>query len=259
MDIFNALLLPVLGTALGAASVFFMRGAMNKKTERMLMGFSAGIMVAASVWSLILPALARSESMGKMSFFPAASGFLAGIFAMLFLDKMIPHFSFGTEKREGPKIKLKNNSMMILAVVIHNFPEGMAVGAVIAAAVAEGTCGAMGAALALSLGVAVQNFPEGAIISMPLAASGIGKRKAFLLGAASGAVEPVGAMLTLAASRFMVPSLPYLLGFAAGAMLYVVVEELVPEMNGVDQTDDSGTVMFSLGFVIMMILDVTLG
>lgn len=259
MDIFNALLLPVFGTALGAASVFVMHGKMNKKTERILMGFASGIMVAASVWSLILPSIERSEHMGKMAFFPAAVGFLGGIFAMLFLDKLIPHFSFGTEKREGPKSRLKKNSMMILAVVIHNFPEGMAVGAVVAAAVAEGTKGAMGAAIALSLGVAVQNIPEGAIVSLPIAASGKNKRKAFFLGAASGLVEPVGAGMTLIASRFMVPSLPYLLGFAAGAMLYVVVEELVPEMNGVDQTDDSGTVMFSLGFVIMMILDVMLG
>ena len=258
MDIVNIVFLPVLGTALGSAAVFFMRGTMNKKLERILMGFAAGVMVAASVWSLLIPAIERSEHLGRLSFFPAAAGFVIGIFMMLMIDKIIPHLNFGTEKREGIKSKLKKNSMLVLAIVIHNFPEGMAVGAVLAA-VLSGAGVTVSAALALSMGIAIQNFPEGAIISLPLAASGVGKTRSCIMGVLSGLVEPLGAVLTVAASRQMVPSLPYLLAFAAGAMLYVVVEELVPEMNGIDQTDDWGTVMFSLGFVLMMILDVMLG
>lgn len=258
MEIFNVIIMPVLGTAIGAAAVFFMKGQMNKKLQKMLMGFASGVMVAASVWSLLLPAIDRSARMGRMAFFPAAAGFLLGVFLLLLTDKIIPHLNFGTNKREGLKSSLKQSSMLVLAVVIHNFPEGMAVGAALAA-VLNNAGVSISAAFALSLGIAIQNFPEGAIISMPLAASGMKKGRAFFGGVASGLVEPVGALLTVIASRFMVPSLPYLLAFAAGAMIYVVVEELIPEMNGADQTDDSGTVMFALGFTLMMMLDVMLG
>lgn len=258
MNMLKILLLPVIGTMAGSAAVFFMRGTLNKRLERMLMGFAAGVMVAASVWSLLIPSIERSKHLGRLEFMPAALGFTVGIFVMLATDKIIPHLNIGTGKREGMKSKIKKNAMLVLAIVIHNFPEGMAIGAV-AAAFIHSSGVSLSAAIALSLGIAIQNFPEGAIVSMPLAAGGMGKIKAFLCGTASGLVEPLGALITIAASGLMVPSLPYLLSFAAGAMLYVVVEELVPEMNGADQTDDLGTVMFSLGFVLMMVLDVMLG
>ncbi len=257
-DVLFVLFVPVLGTVLGCASVFLLKRGLKKRTERMLMGFAAGVMVAASVWSLLLPSIERSSRLGRFSFMPAALGFTVGIFIMLATDKIIPHLNFTTQKKEGAKSTLRKNQMMVTAVIIHNFPEGMAIGAALAAMSCDSLM-SVSAAMALSFGIAVQNFPEGAIVSMPLAASGMNKMKAFLLGVASGIVEPVGALLTAVASGFMVASLPYLLSFAAGAMLYVVVEELVPEMNGADQTDDTGTVMFAMGFVLMMALDVMLG
>lgn len=257
-DVLFVLLCPVLGTVLGCAAVFFLKRGIKKHTERILMGFAAGVMVAASVWSLLLPSIERSCHLGRLSFMPAALGFTLGIFIMLAADKIIPHLNFTTQKKEGAKSTLHKNQMMVTAVIIHNFPEGMAIGAALAA-MRYGSLMSASAAMALSFGIAVQNFPEGAIVSMPLAASGMNKVKAFFLGVASAVVEPLGALLTVAASGFMVASLPYLLSFAAGAMLYVVVEELIPEMNGADQTDDAGTVMFAMGFVIMMALDVMLG
>ncbi len=257
-DILNIIFLPVIGTAFGSAAVFFLRGEMNVKLQRMMKGFAAGIMVAASVWSLLLPAIERSEHLGRFSFFPAAAGFISGIFALLFFDKLIPHLNLGSGTREGIRINLKRSSMLILAVVIHNFPEGMAVGAALFAAT-KNVGVSMSAAFALSLGIAIQNFPEGAIISMPLATEGMNRKRAFMRGVYSGLVEPIGAMLTLLASNFMVAALPYLLAFAAGAMLYVVVEELIPDLKDLDSCSDIGTVMFSMGFVLMMTLDVMLG
>lgn len=257
-DIFNIIFLPVIGTALGSSAVFFLRGEMNVKMQKMMKGFASGIMVAASVWSLLLPSIERSEHLGRFSFFPAALGFMTGIFALLLADKLIPHLNIGSGIREGIKSKLKRSSMLVLAVVIHNFPEGMAVGAALFAAT-KNIGVSLSAAFALSLGIAVQNFPEGAIISMPLASEGMNKKKAFMRGVYSGLVEPIGAIFTLLASNFMVAALPYLLAFAAGAMLYVVVEELIPDIRDMDSSSDIGTVMFSMGFVLMMTLDVMLG
>lgn len=226
--------------------------------QRILTGFAAGVMVAASVWSLLIPSIEQSEHMGKWSFFPAAVGFWLGILFLLLLDHVIPHLHQGSEKAEGPKTKLQRTTMLVLAVTLHNIPEGMAVGVVYAGYLSGNTkISAMGA-LALSIGIAIQNFPEGAIISMPLKAEGVGKGKAFLYGVMSGIVEPIGAAITILAAAWIVPALPYLLSFAAGAMLYVVVEELIPEMSVGDHSN-VGTVFFAVGFSVMMILDVALG
>ncbi len=252
------ILIPFLGTALGAACVLFMKGRMNPMLQRALTGFAAGVMVAASIWSLLIPAMEHSEYMGKLSFVPAAAGFWLGILFLLLLDCTIPHLHMNSDRAEGRESRLKKTTKLVLAVTLHNLPEGMAVGAVYAGWV-SGDAGipAMGA-LALSLGIAIQNFPEGAIISMPLRAEGIGRKKSFFYGALSGAVEPVGAALTVLAAGFVVPFLPYLLGFAAGAMVYVVVEELIPEMSE-GKHSNVGTVLFAAGFTVMMALDVALG
>ena len=251
-------LIPFLGTAFGSACVFFMKKELGDKTQRVLTGFAAGVMVAASIWSLLIPAMEYSEAMGTWSFIPAVSGFWLGILFLLVLDRTVPHLHMNSSKAEGPKSNLQKTTMLVLAVTLHNLPEGMAVGVVYAGWI-SGNAGitAMGA-LALSLGIAIQNFPEGAIISMPLRAEGVGKGKALLYGVLSGVVEPVGAAFTILAAGFAVPLLPYLLSFAAGAMIYVVVEELIPEMSEGNHSN-LGTVLFAAGFTVMMALDVALG
>ena len=252
------ILIPFLGTSLGAACVFFMRQKLNPLVQRSLTGFAAGVMVAASVWSLLLPALDLSQHMGSWSFVPALVGFLAGIGFLLLLDHLIPHLHMGSEKAEGPHIQLKKTTMLVLAVTLHNIPEGMAVGIVYAAfSSGQSEITALGA-LALSLGIAIQNFPEGAIISMPLKATGLSRGKSFYYGVVSGIVEPVAALITILSSGLILPILPYLLSFAAGAMIYVVVEELIPEMSEGEHSN-MGTICFALGFALMMVLDVALG
>mgnify|MGYP002524268242 FL=1 len=252
------ILIPFLGTTLGSACVFFMKKSLGDKVQRALAGFAAGVMVAASVWSLLIPSIEQSEAMGKLSFLPAFAGFWGGILFLLALDHLIPHLHVGSEQAEGPKSKLGRTTMMVFAVTLHNIPEGMAVGVMYAGYLAGSTQITAASALALSIGIAIQNFPEGAIISMPLRAEGEKKGKAFLGGVLSGVVEPIGAALTIIAARFIVPALPYLLSFAAGAMIYVVVEELIPEMSQ-GKHSNIGTVFFAVGFSVMMVLDVALG
>lgn len=257
-EVIRGILIPFFGTMSGSACVLFMRKRMDRMLQRVLTGFAAGVMVAASIWSLLIPAMEEAQFMGQWAFVPAVTGFWAGILFLLFLDRMIPHLHMNSKKAEGPESSLKKTTMLVLAVTLHNLPEGMAVGAVYAGWI-SGDAGitAMGA-LALSLGIAIQNFPEGAIISMPLRAEGVSKRKAFLYGTLSGIVEPVGAVLTIIAAGFIVPFLPYLLSFAAGAMIYVVVEELIPEMSEGEHSN-VGTLLFAAGFTVMMALDVALG
>ena len=258
METFLGILIPFLGTTLGSACVFFMKKSLSDLVRRSLAGFAAGVMVAASIWSLLIPAIEQSEDMGKLSFLPAFIGFWSGVLFLLLLDRLIPHLHVGSEQAEGPKSKLGRTTMMVLAVTLHNIPEGMAVGVVYAGFLAGNTQITAASALALSLGIAIQNFPEGAIISMPLRAEGVRKSRAFLGGMLSGVVEPIGAVLTLLAAQFVIPALPYLLSFAAGAMLYVVVEELIPEMSQ-GRHSNLGTVFFAVGFSVMMVLDVALG
>ena len=258
METFFGILIPFLGTTLGSACVFFMKKSLSDLVRRSLAGFAAGVMVAASIWSLLIPAIEQSESMGKLSFLPAFIGFWVGVLFLLLLDHLIPHLHIGSDKAEGPKSKLGRTTMMVLAVTLHNIPEGMAVGVVYAGFLSANTQITAASALALSLGIAIQNFPEGAIISMPLRAEGESKGKAFLGGVLSGVVEPIGAVLTLLAAQLVIPVLPYLLSFAAGAMLYVVVEELIPEMSQ-GRHSNLGTVFFAVGFSVMMVLDVALG
>ena len=258
METFLGILIPFLGTTLGSACVFFMKKSLSDLVRRSLAGFAAGVMVAASIWSLLIPAIEQSESMGKLSFLPAFIGFWGGVLFLLLLDRLIPHLHVGSEQSEGPKSKLGRTTMMVLAVTLHNIPEGMAVGVVYAGFLSGNTQITAASALALSLGIAIQNFPEGAIISMPLRAEGEKKSKAFLGGVLSGVVEPIGAVLTIVAAQFIIPALPYLLSFAAGAMLYVVVEELIPEMSQ-GRHSNLGTVFFAIGFNVMMVLDVALG
>lgn len=258
MQLAVGLLLPFLGTTLGAACVFFMKGQMKPLVQKMLLGFASGVMVAASVWSLLIPAMDMSEEMGKYAFIPAAAGFLLGILFLLGMDRAVPHLHMGAECAEGPKCSLKKTTMLVLAVTLHNIPEGMAVGVVFAGMLSQNTEITVAGAFALSVGIAIQNFPEGAIISMPLKSEGTGKGKAFLYGMLSGAVEPVAAVIIILLAGFITPVLPYLLSFAAGAMLYVVVEELIPEASEGEHSN-IGTIGFAAGFVLMMILDVALG
>ena len=258
METFIGIMIPFLGTALGSACVFFMKKSLGDLVQRSLAGFAAGVMVAASIWSLLIPAIEQSEDMGKLSFLPAFIGFWSGVLFLLLLDRLISHLHVGSEQAEGPKSKLGRTTMMVLAVTLHNIPEGMAVGVVYAGFLAGNTQITAASALVLSLGIAIQNFPEGAIISMPLRAEGEGKGRAFLGGVLSGIVEPIGAVLTLLAAQLVIPALPYLLSFAAGAMLYVVVEELIPEMSQ-GRHSNLGTVFFAVGFSVMMVLDVALG
>ena len=258
MKTFLGIMIPFLGTTLGAACVFFMKKSLGDLVQRSLAGFAAGVMVAASIWSLLIPAIEQSESMGKLSFLPAFIGFWVGVLFLLLLDHLIPHLHVGSEQAEGPKSKLGRTTMMMRAGTLHNIPEGMAVGVVYAGFLSGNTQITAASALVLSLGIAIQNFPEGAIISMPLRAEGKRKGRAFLGGVLSGVVEPIGAVLTLLAAQFVIPALPYLLSFAAGAMLYVVVEELIPEMSQ-GRHSNLGTVFFAVGFSVMMVLDVALG
>ena len=258
METFFGILIPFLGTSLGAACVFFMKKTLGDAVQRSLTGFAAGVMVAASVWSLLIPAISQSAAMGKLAFLPAAVGFWIGVLFLLALDHIIPHLHSKSGQTEGPKSKLQRTTMMVLAVTLHNIPEGMAVGVVYAGYLSGCAQITAAGALALSLGIAIQNFPEGAIISMPLRAEGMKKSKAFLNGVLSGVVEPIGAVLTILAARLIVSVLPYLLSFAAGAMLYVVVEELIPEMSQGEHSN-IGTIFFAVGFSVMMVLDVALG
>ena len=258
MTTFYGILIPFLGTSFGAACVFFMRQALNKQIQRALTGFAAGVMVAASIWSLLIPAIEQSARLRTLAFLPAAAGFWLGILFLLLLDRLIPHLHLGSDQAEGPKSQLQRTTMMILAVTLHNIPEGMAVGVVYAGYLSGASQITAAGALALSLGIAIQNFPEGAIISMPLRAEGMKKGRAFLGGVLSGVVEPIGAVLTVLAAGLVVPALPYLLSFAAGATLYVVVEELIPEMSE-GKHSNIGTVFFAIGFSLMMVLDVSLG
>lgn len=251
------IMIPFIGTSLGAGMVFFLKNQISENVQKILTGFAAGVMVAASFWSLLQPALESSEGLGKLSFAPAAVGFLVGIGFLLLLDEVTPHMHMDNQD-EGPKNNLKRTTKLILAVTLHNIPEGMAVGVVYAGWLAGGTGVSQAAALALALGIAIQNFPEGAIVSMPLRAEGMPKGRTFLYGVLSGAVEPIASLITILAASAVVPVLPYFLAFAAGAMMYVVVEELIPEMSE-GKHSNWGTVAFAVGFVLMMILDVALG
>lgn len=255
--IFWSLLTPFFGTALGAACVFFLKKGLGDRVQRGLTGFASGVMVAASIWSLLIPAMEQPAGVGGWAFLPAVTGFWAGILFLLGLDHLIPHLHQRSQQAEGPRTQLQRSTMMVLAVTLHNIPEGMAVGVVYAGLLSGEGQITMMAALALSLGIAIQNFPEGAIISMPLRSEGMGKAKAFAGGVLSGVVEPVGALLTILAAGLVVPALLYLLSFAAGAMLYVVVEELIPEMSQGEHSN-VGTLAFALGFTLMMALDVAL-
>lgn len=257
-NVFYGILIPFLGTSLGSMCVLFMKKELNTKVQRALTGFAAGVMVAASIWSLLIPAMQQSASMGKLSFLPAAAGFWIGTLFLLLLDHAVPHLHMNADQPEGPHSHLAKTAMMVLAVTIHNIPEGMAVGIVYAGYVSGTSKISAGAAMALSLGIAIQNFPEGAIISMPLHAQGKSKGRACIDGILSGAVEPAGAVLMLAAATVFIPVMPYLLSFAAGAMMYVVVEELIPEMSS-GKHSDIGVMMFAFGFTLMMALDVALG
>ncbi|MDD5940754.1 MAG: ZIP family metal transporter [Lachnospiraceae bacterium] len=254
----QGILIPFLGTSLGAACVYFMKNKLSAMVERALTGFAAGVMTAASIWSLLIPAMIQSAGMGRLAFLPAVIGFWIGTLFLLLIDHATPHLHQFSEKAEGPSSHFSRTTMMLLAVTIHNIPEGMAVG-VVFAGLLSGTSGiSAGAAMALSLGIAIQNFPEGAIISMPLHAEGMKKNKAFIGGVLSGAVEPVGAALMILFSELFIPAMPYLLSFAAGAMIYVVVEELIPEMSAGEHSD-IGVLMYAFGFTVMMALDVALG
>ena len=258
MDVWQGILIPFLGTSLGAACVFFMGRRLDRTLQRALTGFAAGVMTAASVWSLLLPAMEQSAPMGRLAFVPAVGGFWIGVLFLLLLDRITPHLHMNSEKAEGPPSRLSRTSMLVLAVVLHNIPEGMAVGVVYAGWLSGSEGITLAGALILSVGIAIQNFPEGAIISMPLRAEGMGRGRSFLCGVLSGVVEPAGAVLTILAARVMVPVLPWFLGFAAGAMIYVVVEELIPEMSEGEHSD-VGTLLFAAGFTVMMALDVALG
>ena len=258
MEAVYGVLIPFLGTSLGAACVFFLKKSLGDLVQRALTGFAAGVMVAASIWSLLIPAIARSAERGRWAFAPAAVGFWVGVLFLLGLDHAIPHLHRNAQQTEGPKSQLRRTTMMVLAVTLHNIPEGMAVGVVYAGYLAGDAQITAAGALALSLGIAIQNFPEGAIISLPLRAEGMGQTKAFAGGVLSGVVEPVGAVVTILAAQAILPALPYLLSFAAGAMLYVVVEELIPEMSQ-GRHSNVGTLCFALGFSVMMALDVALG
>lgn len=259
MDIILAVIIPFLGTTLGAACVFFLKGEIGEKLQKVLSGFAAGVMVAASVWSLLIPAMNMCEDMGKLSFVPALIGFLLGMFFLLLMDSIVPHLHVGSDEPEGKKgSKLKRTTMLMFAVTIHNFPEGAACGAILAGVLTGEADVTMAGAIALSLGIAIQNIPEGAIISLPLRSEGYSRFKAFGHGALSGIVEPIGAILAIMLASLVTPILPYMLAFAAGAMIYVVVEELIPETSQGDHSN-LGTIAFAIGFALMMVLDVALG
>ena len=258
MEVVYGLLIPFAGTALGSAMVIFLKNNIKQSVEKLLLGFASGVMIAASIWSLLIPAIEMSEQQGKIGWIAPAIGFLLGMLFLLVLDSVIPHMHLDKEKPEGVKSKLKKTTMLVLAVTLHNIPEGMAVGVTFAGAILGNAGITITGAFALAIGIAIQNFPEGAIISMPLKSQGVPKGKAFLYGALSGIVEPIGAIITICLTNLVVPILPYLLSFAAGAMIYVVVEELIPESQ-MGEHSNIGTIGVAIGFVIMMILDVALG
>ena len=259
METFLGILIPFLGTMLGAACVFFMKKSLGDLVQRSLAGFAAGVMVAASIWSLLIPAIEQSEGMGRLSFLPTLIGFWVGVLFLLMLDRLIPHLHVGSDQTEGPKSKLGRTTMMVLAVTLHNIPEGMAVGLSFALAAQEMGAGAgITAAMALAVGIGIQNFPEGAAISLPLRQEGEPAWKAFLMGSLSGLVEPIFGILVVLAAGGIEPVMPWLLSFAAGAMMYVVVEELIPEAH-LGEHSNIGTLGVMAGFLIMMILDVALG
>lgn len=258
MNIVIGILIPFIGTSLGAACVYAMKKEISKKVNKILLGFASGVMIAASIWSLIIPSINMANGMGKLAFIPAAIGIFLGVMFLFSLDKIIPHMHVDSNKTEGIKrYNISKTTKLIFSVVLHNIPEGMAVGITYAAVINDGSTVNFAAAIALSLGIAIQNFPEGAIISMPLKSEGLGKNKSFIYGALSGIVEPIAAAITILFSSFITPFMPYLLSFAAGAMIFVVVEELIPEA-AVDNASDISAIAFSLGFIIMMILDVAL-
>jgi len=260
MEILYGAMIPFVGTTLGAAMVFFMKDKINEKLQKILIGFAAGVMIAASIWSLIIPSIEASDNLGSFSWLPAAVGFLLGMGFLLILDSTVPHLHLNSNEPEGiqPKNKIKKTTMFIFAVTLHNIPEGMAVGVVLAGALGGDIVLTMAGALALSIGIAIQNFPEGAIISMPLKNEGFSKKKAFGYGVMSGIVEPIAALITLLLAKYISPILPYLLSFAAGAMIYVVVEELIPESQTGKHTN-LATIAVAIGFTLMMILDIALG
>lgn len=252
------IMIPFIGTTLGSACVFFMKNEINPLIQKLLLGFASGVMVAASVWSLLIPAIDMSEAMGSLAFVPGAVGIAVGMAFLFAMDKLIPHLHLNTEVPEGPHTALKKSTMLVLAVTLHNIPEGMAVGVVFAGLFTGQTEITLAGAIALSVGIAIQNFPEGAIIALPLKSAGNSRTKAFTYGTLSGIVEPVAAFLTILLSSFIIPVLPYLLSFAAGAMLYVVVEELLPEASEGEHSNIA-TIGFAVGFIVMMVLDVALG
>lgn len=258
MNIILGVFIPLIGTTLGSACVFFLKGEIGDKLQKVLLGFAAGVMVAASVWSLLIPAMDMSADKGKLSFVPALIGFLLGMGFLLVMDSVIPHMHVGSDEPEGAKSKLQKTTMLLLAVAIHNFPEGAACGAIFAGVLTGKTDVTMAGAIALSIGIAIQNIPEGAIISMPLRSHGVSKGKSFMYGVMSGVVEPIGAILAIMLASLVTPILPYMLSFAAGAMIYVVVEELIPETSE-GAHSNLGTIAFAIGFSIMMVLDVALG
>lgn len=257
-EIVLGLLIPLIGTTLGSAMVFLIRKQMNPKVQKFLLGFASGVMIAASIWSLIIPGIEMAEEQGKIAWVPATVGFLLGMGFLLLLDVLIPHLHVGTDKPEGIKSKLKKTTMLTFAVTLHNIPEGMAVGVILAGAMIGNGTVTLAGAFALSMGIAIQNFPEGAIISMPLKNEGMPRWKAFLYGTLSGIVEPIAGIITILLTSSVQTVLPYLLSFAAGAMIYVVVEELIPESQD-GQHSNIGIIGIALGFVLMMILDVALG
>ena len=258
IDVLIGILIPFVGTALGAACVFFLKNQIPALVQKGLLGFASGVMVAASVWSLLIPAIEMSEDMGRMAFVPGAVGIAVGMAFLLLMDRLVPHLHLGAEKSEGLPAHLKKTTMLVLAVTLHNIPEGMAVGVTFAGVMTGNTTITLAAAFVLAIGIAIQNFPEGAIISMPLRGEGISRRRAFLYGTVSGIVEPIAAFITILLTGLVVPILPYLLAFAAGAMIYVVVEELIPESQSGKHTN-IGTIGVAFGFVMMMVLDVALG
>lgn len=257
-ELWQGLLIPFAGTALGAACVFLMKKNLGDLVQRALTGFAAGVMVAASIWSLLIPAMDQAQDMGKLAFFPAFAGFWLGILFLLALDHLIPHLHRGSSEAEGIRSGFKKTTMLALAVALHNIPEGMAIGAIYAGWLYDSSTITLAGAMALSVGIAIQNFPEGAIISLPLRAEGLSKPRSFLYGVLSGIVEPLGAILTILLAGILVPVLPYTLSFAAGAMIYVVVEELLPEASN-GKHSNVGTIFFAVGFSLMMVLDVALG
>lgn len=257
-NIVIGLLIPFIGTTLGSAMVYLLKDKVNIKIEKVLLGFASGVMIAASVWSLLIPSIKMAEKQGTIAWMPASIGFILGIAFLLLLDRIIPHLHINENKPEGPKTKISKTMMLVLAVTLHNIPEGMAVGVVFAGLLTGNTAISVAGAFALSMGIALQNFPEGAIISMPLKSEGVSKNKSFIYGVLSGIVEPIAGLITILLTSAISLVLPYFLSFAAGAMIYVVAEELIPDsQNG--KHSDLGTIGLAIGFVIMMILDVALG